>query len=485
MSVSQETHRKHKRSDCFSGQLSPAAMDMELDDPPSSDSLVAKKLKQQQDSLTSDHELPAGVVSMDSVKPVKSSTSGSNNSADHTGSTSDLSYQDDANDDLDDYIDDADVVSDYDDENNEYVDDLGDDDDDDYLKLQAQFDNVDLPPGVEASVPWLQDPSSSEDKATETSMLPGNNVKMSGASSSKVESSPKAKKEEEMDDVLRKLMYFKQFDTVADCSDHYYLDMKNTSRQPSKSWAKKIQDEWKILEQNLPETIYVRVYESRMDLLRAVIIGPAGTPYHDGLFVFDAVFPPSYPSDPPMVHYHSSGFRLNPNLYECGKVCLSLLNTWHGGRQEMWLPDKSTMLQVLVSIQALILNAEPFFNEPGYEKTFKGAEGKRKSKEYSEDIFIKSLKKMMYTLRNPPQHFEDLVAGHFRVHAYDILTACKAYTEGAEVGCSIKKWLEEGDNAERPGSTNFRQEVAKMMKPLLKYFLNNGSKDCDKFQTDA
>lgn len=104
-----------------------------------------------------------------------------------------------------------------------------------------------------------------------------------------------------------------------------------------------------------------------------------------------------------MVHYHSSGFRLNPNLYECGKVCLSLLNTWTGGRNEMWVPNKSTMLQVLVSIQALILNTDPFFNEPGYEKTFTGSEGRKKSKEYSEDIFIKSLKKMMYTLRNPPQ----------------------------------------------------------------------------------
>lgn len=173
---------------------------------------------------------PAGVVSVGSVKAVKSSTSGSNHSADHNGSTSDLSYQDDANDDLDDYIDDADVVSDYDDENNEYVDDFGDDDDD-YLKLQAQFDNVDLPPGVEASVPWLQDPSPSEDKSAETSTLAGKNVTTTGASSSKVESISKAKKEEEMDDVLRKLMYFKQFDTVADCSDHYYLDMKNTSLQ--------------------------------------------------------------------------------------------------------------------------------------------------------------------------------------------------------------------------------------------------------------
>ena len=37
-----------------------------------------------------------------------------------------------------------------------------------------------------------------------------------------------------------------------------------------------------------------------MDLLRAVMIGPAGTPYHDGLFVFDVHFPPNYPDIPPV-----------------------------------------------------------------------------------------------------------------------------------------------------------------------------------------
>lgn len=37
--------------------------------------------------------------------------------------------------------------------------------------------------------------------------------------------------------------------------------------------------------------------------------------------------------------------RLNPNLYETGKVCLSLLGTWTGNRREMWMED-STLLQV-------------------------------------------------------------------------------------------------------------------------------------------
>lgn len=46
--------------------------------------------------------------------------------------------------------------------------------------------------------------------------------------------------------------------------------------------------------------IYVRVAEDRMDLLRAAIIGPKGTPYHDGLFFFDVHIPSAYPSGPPV-----------------------------------------------------------------------------------------------------------------------------------------------------------------------------------------
>lgn len=59
-------------------------------------------------------------------------------------------------------------------------------------------------------------------------------------------------------------------------------------------------------EQNLiilTEEIYVRVYEDRMDLVRAVIIGPFGTPYQDGLFFFDFHLPPDYPDVPPVRPY--------------------------------------------------------------------------------------------------------------------------------------------------------------------------------------
>lgn len=51
---------------------------------------------------------------------------------------------------------------------------------------------------------------------------------------------------------------------------------------------------------DLTETIYVRVFEGRMDLLRAAIVGAPGTPYHDGLFFFDISLPLEYPHEPPV-----------------------------------------------------------------------------------------------------------------------------------------------------------------------------------------
>ena len=69
-----------------------------------------------------------------------------------------------------------------------------------------------------------------------------------------------------------------------------------------------------------------------------------------------------YPKVPPLVHYISYvADKLNPNLYEDGKVCVSLLGTWSGKGTETWTPN-SNMLQLLVSIQGLILVPEVGIN---------------------------------------------------------------------------------------------------------------------------
>lgn len=123
-----------------------------------------------------------------------------------------------------------------------------------------------------------------------------------------------------------------------------------------------------LLQSSMPPGVWCRVYEDRMDLLSVMIAGPEHTPYEDGMFLFDIQLGKNYPRSPPSCHYISfCADRLNPNLYEDGKVCVSLLGTWAGKGSEVWGPS-STLLQVIVSIQGLILVAEPYFNEAGYEK---------------------------------------------------------------------------------------------------------------------
>ncbi|PHU21615.1 putative ubiquitin-conjugating enzyme E2 26 [Capsicum chinense] len=282
-------------------------------------------------------------------------------------------------------------------------------------------------------------------------------------------------------ETLKKYRLFKKFDTVEDHSDHFYSKHASAGKVASKNWAKKIQDEWKILEKDLPDTIFVRVYESRMDLLRAVIMGADGTPYHDGLYFFDVFFPSNYPNVPPLVHYHSFGLRINPNLYNCGKVCLSLLNTWSGQGKEKWIPRSSTMLQVLVSIQGLILNAKPYFNEPGFAGSAGTASGEKSSLQYNENTFILNLKTMVFSMRRPPQHFEDFVLGHFFQRAQDILVACQTYMDGAQVGSLVRGGVQDVDEGDKSCSPTFKASLAAFIKTVIDTLKEIGVGDCDKF----
>nr|CAB3463473.1 unnamed protein product [Digitaria exilis] len=224
----------------------------------------------------------------------------------------------------------------------------------DYNQLLAdKFDHLDLPTGVEASVPWLQKVERD---------VPGKFKSMS----------------EIEEEIAKKYNFFKQFDTVDDFSDHHYA--KSSVGKARKEWAKRIQHEWSLLEKDLPAMIYVRVSENRMDLLRAVMIGPQGTPYHDGLFFFDAQFPASYPAGPPK----SYGI---------------------------------------------------FF------------------------VFLNSLF----------QHFEDLVAGHFRERGPAILAACKYYMEGHEVGCKVPAEDEEKkESQDGEGSSNSSVALTPQNKPKFR-----------------
>ncbi|KAF8558777.1 hypothetical protein OG21DRAFT_1503732 [Imleria badia] len=124
--------------------------------------------------------------------------------------------------------------------------------------------------------------------------------------------------------------------------------MLANSEIPKRSLA--IAKELAVLTTNLPvawdSSIFLRVDENRVDIIKALIIGPEGTPYQDGCFLFDIFLGPSYNQSPPSVKYMTTNggkYRFNPNLYADGKVCLSLLGTWSGPG---WISGRSTLLQV-------------------------------------------------------------------------------------------------------------------------------------------
>lgn len=276
--------------------------------------------------------------------------------------------------------------------------------------------------------------------------------------------------------------YLKHFDIVKDPVDHFFLN-KTSQSTSQRQWTKKVQQEWAILEKNLPDKIFVRIYEDRMDLLRAVIIGAAGTPYQDGLFFFDIHLPTEYPRAPPSAHYHSGGLRLNPNLYENGKICLSLLNTWTGRGNEVWDPLNSSILQVLVSLQGLVLNSKPYFNEAGYDKQIGRAEGEKNSLAYNENCFLLSCKSMLYLLRKPPKHFESFVRENFCQRGRYILGACNAYMTGAQVGClsgEAMMGVHDRADTQSTSSIGFKIMLAKLIPKLVSAFKEVGA-DCEEF----
>jgi ubiquitin-conjugating enzyme E2 O len=68
-------------------------------------------------------------------------------------------------------------------------------------------------------------------------------------------------------------------------------------------FLKCVQKELRLLRSALPDGIYVKAFEDRLDLFSCMMRGPHDTPYAHCLFVFDVKLPADYPNKPPSVHY--------------------------------------------------------------------------------------------------------------------------------------------------------------------------------------
>jgi len=215
-------------------------------------------------------------------------------------------------------------------------------------------------------------------------------------------------------------------------------------------FMKRVSSELKNLHKNLPisetSSIFLRTDESNTSIMKFLIIPHPDTPYAYGCFEFDMYLPYNYPSSPPHTEIITTGggtFRFNPNLYDSGKVCLSLLGTWSGSGGESWTPN-STILQVLLSIQSLIFCEEPYFNEPGYERDRGNAKGAEANNKYNEPVRLNTMKlAMLEQLKNPSFGFGEVIKNHFRLKKNDIYKKLDDWEKISSNKTNFKKYYDE------------------------------------------
>ncbi|CAL5221890.1 g4155 [Coccomyxa viridis] len=212
-------------------------------------------------------------------------------------------------------------------------------------------------------------------------------------------------------------------------NDFYFRKAVGSSKPSGKAWLRRVVQEQSSLATSLPvawsSSIFLAVDTGNLSALRALILGPDHTPYATGAFIFDIFLPPEYPNKPPTVYFLTTGggaWRASPNLYNCGKVCLSLLGTWSGPG---WTPGSSTILQVLVSIQSMIFVNDTYFNEPGYDRNRNTSAGQSASAAYNLTTARGTLQHaVLGALRNPAPAFADVIREHFRMKKQAVTDAC-------------------------------------------------------------
>lgn len=244
---------------------------------------------------------------------------------------------------------------------------------------------------------------------------------------------------------------FSSMDIIGDSSVHFkFRNISNLSSYGPKS-IMRIVKEMSTLSSSLPlslsSTVFLKTDVNNVNSIKFMIMGPKDTPYESGCFEFDAHFTSEYPNSPPKVLLLTTGggsVRFNPNLYNCGKVCLSLLGTWSGQKGESWNKDTSTFLQVLVSIQSLIMVDEPYFNEPGWEREMHSESGKKKSFDYNDKVRLNNLKwAIVDQLKNPSKGFEDIIMRNFYYKKDNIIKLLEKWSTEANNKTEFNKYYTE------------------------------------------
>ena len=216
----------------------------------------------------------------------------------------------------------------------------------------------------------------------------------------------------------------------------------------SSNFTKRINHEIKSLESTLPcdstASIFTLIDQTCMHRIYFLLSGTLDTPYSHGLYLFEVLLPDNYPLNPPKVELRTTGgssIRFNPNLYANGYVCLSIINTWSGRPEEQWIPTTSSLVQVMISIQSLVMDNNILQKEPGWSKYPANCP---ENLTYQQEVKYGNIKyAMIENIKNPPKGFEEVVRNHFKCKKQEILETTSKWTQEMK---NIKKLGQSSQN---------------------------------------
>lgn len=113
------------------------------------------------------------------------------------------------------------------------------------------------------------------------------------------------------------------------------------------------------------ENDYIIQYnENDTSVLHAIIKAPYESVYRHKFIRLDFKIPENYPHSPPEVTFiNYDGVRIHPNMYENGKCCATILNTWGDSIFEKW--TSSMGIETILLTFHSFLDNNPYMYEPG------------------------------------------------------------------------------------------------------------------------
>ncbi len=118
---------------------------------------------------------------------------------------------------------------------------------------------------------------------------------------------------------------------------------------------RRLKKEWSDINQEIEksgENITVKLINDEIIHWSARMKGPADSPFEDGIFSLDIIFPTEYPFKPPIIKFINKMYH--PNINTAGAICLDIL-------KDQWSPALS-VFKVLLSISSLLADPNP--NDP-------------------------------------------------------------------------------------------------------------------------